>query len=279
MKVKLFAEQNFHCTETTLSYVEGPPRGRPFLLIHGVTSRWQPFQSILPALAEKYHVYALDLRGHGQSSHRSGAYHLDDYTRDVYQFINECIQAPVIIYGHSLGALIAINLAAQNPQHVSALILGDPPLYYHNTLTRDTFWYEAFIELLEFIRDYPSSAEMESRLLQIAPNMTTERREERIRSLEGLDPDVVRTIIADELIEGISLSALAHRVVCPVLLLRGNEKLGSALRDQDVDFAISHFQNIRVLNMDSIGHGIIPSALLPQMIDFVESIGRTQGNS
>jgi pimeloyl-ACP methyl ester carboxylesterase len=279
MEAKPFVEQNFHCTEAILSYVEGPPNGVSFLLVHGVTSRWQPFQVILPALAEKYHVYALDLRGHGHSSHTPGAYHLDDYSRDVYQFIQQCIRAPVIIYGHSLGALVAIHLAAQHPQNVSALILGDPPLYYHNTLTRDIFWHEAFTELLKFMTDYPDAAAMESRLLQIAPNMTPERREERIRSLEGVDPDVVRTIIADELMKDISLSTLAQSVICPVLLLRGKQELGSALREQDFEFAIKHFQNIHVLNMDSIGHGIIPTALLSQMIDFVENVTSAQGYS
>jgi pimeloyl-ACP methyl ester carboxylesterase len=175
--------------------------------------------------------------------------------------------------------LIAINLAARHPKSISTVILGDPPLYYHNTRTRDTFWHQAFIELLEFMVSYPTYAEMNTRLAHIAPNMSLERREERIRSLEGLDMDVVRTIISDELMKDLSLPGLARQVVCPVLMLRGNEKLGSALRKQDVDFAVTHFHNIRVLLMESIGHGIIPNTLLPQMVDFMEEAINLQRNS
>jgi pimeloyl-ACP methyl ester carboxylesterase len=60
-----FTEKQFHSAEAILSYVEGPSNGAPIVLIHGVGSHWQPFQPILPILAEKHHVYALDLRWHG----------------------------------------------------------------------------------------------------------------------------------------------------------------------------------------------------------------------
>lgn len=271
MIIKPFVEKRFNSTEVTLSCIEGPPNGPPVVLLHGVTSRWQPFQSILPALAEKFQVFALDLRGHGGSSHTPGAYHLDDFTRDVYQFMVQQVPAPAAIYGHSLGALVGINLAAQQPQSVPLLILGDPPLYYHDTLTRDTIWHEAFSELLDFMTEHPDSAKREVWLAQNYPTMTREKREERLRALEGLDPDVVRTLISDALMQGISLPALLPRVVCPVLLLRGNERLGSALRSKDVDFAIRNFPDIHVLEMETVGHAIIPPTLLPQLMEFIEA--------
>lgn len=263
----------------TLFYLEGPSNGSPLLLIHGVTSRWQPFQPIMPTLALQYQVFAVDLRGHGRSSHTAGAYCLDDYTGDLYQFIEHRVRQPAVIYGHSLGSLIAVNVAAQHPECVSSLILGDPPLYYHNTVTRDTLWYEAFTELLNFMIEYPGPAKMHARLDQIAPNMPAEKREERVRSLENLDADVVRAIIADELMKDIPFAARVRRVACPVLLLRGDEKLGSALREQDVDFARADFQHIRVLDMEGVGHGIIPVILLPQLVSFIEESLRDRGTA
>jgi pimeloyl-ACP methyl ester carboxylesterase len=223
-----FRERYFNSTEAAIFYVQGPPNGAPVVLLHGVSSRWQPFRPILPALAEKHQVYALDLRGHGRSSHTPGAYRLADYTRDVRQFFVHHIHAPAAIYGHSLGGLVAINLAAQAPQMVRALILGDPPLYYNDTPTQDTFWQAAFTELLEFMTEYPDPADMEAWLAQNMPNMSPERRQERVRSLAGLDADVVRAVISDELMKGISLPALLPQVACTVMLLRGNPKLGSA---------------------------------------------------
>lgn len=271
MTLERFTEKQFQTLEAVLSFVEGPANGAPFILLHGVGSRWQPFQTILPALAERYHIYALDFRGHGCSSHTPGAYHLDDFTRDIHQFITQQVQAPAVVYGHSLGALVGIHLAAQQPQDVRALILGDPPLYHHDMLTQDTFWHQAFIDLLTFMTDHPTSAERQACLIQNYPGMTPERREERVRSLEGLDPDVIRAIVSNEQMKGIDFTALAARVTCPGLLLRGNPSLGSALREQDVDFAVTHFPNIHLLEMETVGHGIIPVRLLPQMIEFIDA--------
>ena len=263
-------EQLFQTSEVTLSFVEGPPNGGPFLHIHGVASRWQPFQPVMTALIEKYHVYALDLRGHGMSGHAQGAYQLQDYTRDVQQFLDEQIREPAVVYGHSLGALIAINLAVQDPQHVRKLILGDPPLYYHNTAIQDTFWYKAFNELLDFKLAHPDLEEMRDWLAENMPNMSPERREERVRSLENIDPDLLRVIIRDDLMKGLSFSSLVSRVSCPVLLLRGNPERGSALREEDVDFALTHFQKIQMLIMETIGHSIIPVSLLPDLTRFID---------
>lgn len=271
MKAETFVEKQFHCSEVILSYVEGPANGAPVVLLHGAASRWQPFQPILPALTEKHHVYALDFRGHGCSGHTPGAYYLDDFTLDTHQFITHQVQAPAAIYGHSLGALVGINLAAQHSQDVRALILGDPPLYHHNTPIEDTFWLEAFTELLAFVTDHPTSGERQACLAQNYPGMSPERCEERLRSLEGLDPDVLRAIISNEQMRGVCFAALATRVVCPVLLLRGNPELGSALREQDVYFAVTHFLDIRMLEMETVGHGIVPIALLPQMIEFIDA--------
>jgi pimeloyl-ACP methyl ester carboxylesterase len=272
-----FSERHFDATEVVIFYVQGPPNGAPVVLLHGVSSRWQPFRPILPVLAEKYQVYALDLRGHGRSSHTPGAYNLDDFTRDVYQFLIHQIQAPAVIYGHSLGALVSINLAAQQPQMVRALILGDPPLYYHDTLTQDTFWQAAFTELLEFMTKYPNPTDTDTWLAQNMPTMSPERRRERVRSLEGLDPDVVCAVISGELMEGISLPALLPRIACPALLLRGNPKLGSALRQQDVEFAVANFPELQVLEMETIGHGIFPVSLLPQVMAFIDACVKRRG--
>ena len=268
---KSFQARCFHSSEATLSYIEGPPNDLPLLLLHGLASRWQPFQSILPALTEKYHVFALDFRGHGQSSHTPNEYRLEDYTRDVFQFIAHQVQKPVVVYGHSLGALVGINLAAQQPKWVRALILGDPPLYHHDTLTQNTFWHAAFIELLKFKNAHPDPDEMGAWLAQNYANMSPGRRAERVHSLEMVDPEVVQAVISNTQMEGISLSILVPHIICPVLLLRGNPNLGSALREQDVDFALKHFSSIDVLEMGTIGHGIIPASLLPQMMEFIDS--------
>lgn len=269
----LSSVKDFNTTGVTLSYVEGPPNGDPVILIHGVGSRWQPFLPVLHGLSEHFHVFAIDLRGHGRSGHVPGKYRLGDYTGDIHSFITETVRGPAVIYGHSLGALIAIHLAAQHPQRVRKLILGEPPLYYHNTRIQDTFWQKAFQDLLDFMLAYPGPQAMRDALAQNWPNMPPERREERVRSLETLDPDVIRAVISNDLMNQAPLVSSVSQVACPVLFLRGDPNLGSALREEDVTFAMTHFRDVRLLPMETIGHGIVPVALLPELIAF---IGETQ---
>ena len=60
-------ERKFNTGTLELSYVETANDGVPLLLLHGGSSRWQTFQSLIPDLEKHSRIYALDLRGHGKS--------------------------------------------------------------------------------------------------------------------------------------------------------------------------------------------------------------------
>ena len=205
-------ERRFYGSQVELNFAEAGKAGTPLVLLHGAASRWQPFQPIFPLLAEKYHLYAIDLRGHGGSGHTPGAYRLGDYAADIRDFIEKEAGAPALVYGHSLGGLVGIGLAAGHPQDVLALVLGDPPLYYHDTRTQDTFWPAAFQELIDFQAAHPDPLEMHAWLVQTYPAMPPERREGRVRSLQGFDPGVLRSIISDQLLEAAPLISLVPQV-------------------------------------------------------------------
>src|SRR5947199_218150 len=107
--------------------VPRPGGARPVLLLHGlgVTGAvWQSFaRRLLPHLA----AVAPDLRGHGQSEAPPGAsYMLADYANDLVELTSGELPTPVV--GHSLGALVAVALADQQPERVAWLVLIDPPL-------------------------------------------------------------------------------------------------------------------------------------------------------
>ncbi|WP_169815148.1 alpha/beta fold hydrolase, partial [Nocardia uniformis] len=118
------------------NYAEGPDRGTPLLLIHGQGSRWQDYQRVLPELAERHHVYAIDVYGHGGSARLPG----DEYTNArigelVARFVDEVIGTPVLLAGHSSGGLTATWLAAVRPDLVRGVVLEDPP-YYSSIMPR-----------------------------------------------------------------------------------------------------------------------------------------------
>src|SRR5262245_49718150 len=98
----------------------------PLLCLHGVTRRWQSFLPLIPALALRWQVYALDHRGHGKSE-RAMSYFAIDYVPDAVSFLRHKIMLPTVVYGHSLGAMVALAVAAEAPDLVRAVILEDPP--------------------------------------------------------------------------------------------------------------------------------------------------------
>jgi 3-oxoadipate enol-lactonase len=80
-------------------------------------------------LSFRYHTYALDLRGHGCSGRRSGAYRVADYAADVVQLLRERGDQPAILVGHSLGGDVGVQVAAEAPTLTYAVILDEPGLY------------------------------------------------------------------------------------------------------------------------------------------------------
>src|SRR5690242_9855627 len=102
------------------------------LLLHGITSTASSWVRVGPALADRYRVYALDMRGHGDSIKPGrGAYSLRHAADDVAAFMKALdLESPVLM-GHSWGGAIAIVLASgegsQEPvPHFSHVILADP---------------------------------------------------------------------------------------------------------------------------------------------------------
>ncbi len=96
------------------------------VLLHGGSAhaRWWDF--VVPHLGPGFHAYAVDLRGHGESSWApDGAYGLADYATDVGHVITELgLERPALI-GHSLGSFVALRHAVDNPRSLSALVAVD----------------------------------------------------------------------------------------------------------------------------------------------------------
>ena len=124
----MLTEKTFDAAAVSINYVEGPKSGPPLVLLHGVTSRWQRFLTLLPVLAQRWHVVAADLRGHGRSGRVPGRYGVMEYAQDVIGLIQHLGDEPAVVLGHSLGAMVGIGVAAEAPSAVRALILEDPPL-------------------------------------------------------------------------------------------------------------------------------------------------------
>jgi non-heme chloroperoxidase len=111
-------------TGIRLRYAEqGSPSGPPIIMLHGLTDSWFSFSGILPALPANYHIYALDLRGHGGSDRPSHGYTMPDFADDVISFMDAMELPSATLVGHSMGSLVAQQVALTAPQRVARLAL------------------------------------------------------------------------------------------------------------------------------------------------------------
>src|SRR5579859_623693 len=102
------------------------------VLLHGITSSALSWVRVGPALSERYRVYALDQRGHGDSiKPPRGAYSLQHTVEDAMAFLEMLHLEQPIVIGHSWGGATTIALAsgawsARPVPALSHLILEDP---------------------------------------------------------------------------------------------------------------------------------------------------------
>lgn len=104
----------------TLHY-EQSGSGRPLILLHGNGESSEIFDAAIPLLAKRFTVYAIDSRGHGQSSPVS-EYHYADMAQDVTEFIRLLGLEQPIVYGFSDGGILALLLAIRHPDMVGGII-------------------------------------------------------------------------------------------------------------------------------------------------------------
>jgi pimeloyl-ACP methyl ester carboxylesterase len=101
----------------------GDPSKPMILALHGWLDNAASFNPIAEYLTN-YYIVALDIIGHGLSSHRSdGAhYHLIDFPYDLHELVEAQGWQSFILMGHSMGGIIATIYASCFPEHVSKLI-------------------------------------------------------------------------------------------------------------------------------------------------------------
>lgn len=116
-------------TSTTLPRSELAPgitgwqggSGPSLVLIHGVGLNGDAWYAMLDALTHHFSVTVVDLPGHGESARLPGTPELADYTAKIASVLTE-IDGQSVIMGHSMGALIAMDLAFEHSARVSAVI-------------------------------------------------------------------------------------------------------------------------------------------------------------
>ncbi|WP_406135772.1 alpha/beta fold hydrolase [Streptomyces sp. NBC_01089] len=107
----------------------GDPFGAPVVLLHGLGGSSATWEETGRALGAEWRVYALDLRGHGESDWPD-EYSFELMRDDVLGFLDELELERVGVVGHSMGGVVAYLLAQEHADRVERLVLEETPPPY-----------------------------------------------------------------------------------------------------------------------------------------------------
>jgi pimeloyl-ACP methyl ester carboxylesterase len=279
-----FKEDFFSADNIPIHYVSGPSNGPPLLLLHGTARDWNSFSAILPQLSSRFQIFIPDLRGHGGSGRVPGGYRISQYAADVSRFVRNIVPAGPAVFGHSLGGIVALTVAADYP--LSAVIVGDSMLSPENLASG---MYHSLFQQLRDLLILGGSQEQIARgigkiqlqlpgidepvaIAELAGNTEAGIRE-WARSAMCTDPDVLSMAVNGSTYENWSAQQVLPRVTCPVLLLQGNPELDALLTDSDVAMAKNLLPRAEHIKFPLLGHALFmqrPEPVLKATLGFLE---------
>ncbi|MDO4260409.1 MAG: alpha/beta hydrolase [Actinomycetaceae bacterium] len=152
-----FTEKQVPLSTVTLNYVEGPANGTPLLLLPAQMGIWRSYYKVLPTLSQHFHVFSVDIRGHGNSTWTPRDYTWSSISGDIIEFIEKVIGRPTILSGNSSGGIIALYCGAHAPQWTKAVILEDAPVFSTEMprfRDRDRFNYRGIQHAVEVLENF-----------------------------------------------------------------------------------------------------------------------------
>lgn len=235
----------------SMHYFTNPkkPRGT-ILLLHGLGTSWKTWEPVASKLPNSYRILAVDLLGFGDSPKPSWKqYDVTTQSRSVAAtLMRQGIVGPVTVVGHSMGSLIAIELAKRGSLvKVRSLVLCSPPIY-RPQIDPKARPERALRRLYAFAHQHPKSSK---KLLQLADRYK-------------LWPD--RGFKADNLSAGSFLNALSAAIInqttiddidkltLPISILSG--KLDPLIIQANLKALTKNHANISHTSMTTQGHEI-----------------------
>lgn len=225
--------------------------GTPLLLLHGVTRRWQSFLPVMAGLGLRHRVMALDLPGHGESL-RLPRYRVADYVDPLVRFLRRGVAEPAVVYGHSLGSMLAAAIAAEAPDRVRALVMEDPPFEAMGARIADGPLLGWFAALQPFAGKPCTGRELGEARANGIP-LRELRDEVALRftaaSLARMDPAVLEPIVAREWMLGYDRDSILRRVQCPSLLMQADPAQGGMLTDEDAAASVKALRDCSLVRV------------------------------
>lgn len=234
------------------AYSVGPDNGSPLLLMHGLSGNQRTWKPVLPYLIEHYQLYTIDQRGHGWSGN-PGDYNIGLMAGDAVRFLEAVVQEKTFLVGHSMGARIALRLAAEHGELLKAVVLEDPPLGFGPTIEGHR---ELFEFWLEVCRMGLSESAMAKEILEFNGDGDEVQAAYKAQTLHQLDPDVLDLALQKRLWSGVGFESEFARVSVPALLMQSDTACGGVMDEDLSSIAELRAENWTWKRFEGVGHSI-----------------------
>jgi pimeloyl-ACP methyl ester carboxylesterase len=145
-----FASATARVNGTTLHYVRGG-NGPPVILIHGFPQDWSEYHAIMPRLAQRFTVVAVDLRGIGGSAAAAGGYDAANMAEDIRQLADTLKLEQAYLVGHDMGGIVAYAYLRRYPQTLRGAMILDVPIPgiagSEEAVSRPGVWHVGFMQV------------------------------------------------------------------------------------------------------------------------------------
>lgn len=113
---------------TQLHYVSAGSTGSPIVLVHGWPETWWAFRKLIPLLADTHRVYAIDIRGFGDSGNDDVDYSEQTVAEDLHHLVQHIGAGPVHILCQDISGGVGFRFAATHPEDVRSFIAVESTL-------------------------------------------------------------------------------------------------------------------------------------------------------
>jgi pimeloyl-ACP methyl ester carboxylesterase len=250
--------------DVEIHYIEAPGAGLPVVFAHGFTGSLESYVPLIDELAPGVHCYALDFRGHGQSSKANTRYHLRDHVADLQAFLAAVVQQPAVVAGHSMGGNTSAWLAALHPASVCGIMLEDPPLFEQIGAGYIEFFKQLHAVLREHRNANRGADELAAMIgaLEFAPGKT--RRDvfgadgiaRHARQWMELDLAHFSSVISGEWRADYDPALVLPAIRCPCHLISCPDKEGAALPAADAGRALAAIPDCTHTLIPEVSHRI-----------------------
>lgn len=259
--------------DVPIAVMEFPNPGRPpVVMLHGIGSHGESWWPVVDPLAARFHLYQLDLRGHGASGRPDRGYLMADYAADLDAALDALELPEPRILGHSLGALIALFWASEHPTRAAALVLEDPALRTPPDIL------DAFDGWQQLAAATPAQAAAWYR--QQYPDWSDDDCRRRAVTITSTAPGVfaeLRAEAAAALATGTTdRTHILAGVRSPALVLHGAVELGGMVDPEDAERFTRIMPHARVVSFPQTGHNLhrdATAAFLDVVIPFLDGQG------